>query len=306
MTHETHSDDLRGALIKALGPSILRPFAGVTVRATRPMDDWTIDDLVFHTSEAEDVLATFLRPRDEHAPVPAVIYAHAHGSRYTVGRSELLEGRPSLQGPYAPDLKAAGIAALCLDMPCFGARQMPDESTRSKALLWRGDTLFGQMLGELRGGLDFLEAHPAVRSDHLGALGFSMGSTLAWWLAAIDSRVRAASALCSFADLETLIETGAHDGHGIYMMVPGLLEIARSGQIAGLTAPRALQICAGAKDWSTSPNAFDRGLADLEAAYAEAGARTQLSVHWEKDTGHIETPAMRAAVLAFLTGALQA
>ncbi len=305
MNHENTSDDLRAALITALGPSLMRPFERTTVRATQSFDDWVIDDLVFQTADAEDVPATFLRPQDGRPPVPAVIYAHAHGNRYAVGRSELLEGRSSLQGPYAPDLKAAGIAALCLDMPCFESRQTPDESTRSKALLWHGDTLFGQMLGELRGGLDFLEAHPAIRSDSLGALGFSMGSTLAWWLAAIEPRVRAASALCSFADLETLVQTGAHNGHGIYMMVPGLLEIARSGQIAGLAAPRALQICAGAKDWSTPPAALDCGLADVKAAFADANGSAQLSLHLEAETGHVETPAMRAAVLTFLSETLQ-
>ena len=267
-------------------------------------EGWQLDHLVFTRMEArmqrEEIPAIFLRPPDGHAPVPAVIYAHAHGNRYDTGHTELMDGRPALYGPYGPALRRLGVAALCIDLPAFGARQMPTESARAKALLWQGKTLFGQMLSELRGGVGYLNTHPSVASDRIGAMGFSMGSTLAWWLAAIDPRLRATSAMCSFADLERLVQTGPHDGHGIYMTVPGLLPFARSGQIAGLTAPRALQIAVGLKDWSTPADAFARGRADLESAYQAAGASARLHFHVEPETGHKETAAMRHAVLAFL------
>lgn len=289
---------LRDRLAKALGSGF--PGAGfrtATSQGTRDCHGWILEDLLFETVAGEIIPAFFLRPPDSHAPVPALVYCHAHGNRYTMGREELLEGRPSLQGSYAGDLVRLGVAALCLDMPCFGGRQVPEESERAKAALWRGETLFGQMLAEQMAGLSFLADHPAVQADRLGALGFSMGSTLAWWLAAMDGRVRAASALCSFADLETLVDLGAHDGHGIYMSVPGLLPLVRSGQIAGLAAPRALQICVGLKDWSTPEKAFSRGRRDLEAAY---GDHPGLVFHVEPNAAHEETPDMRAAVLQFL------
>ena len=273
-------------------------------RTTKVDDDcgWQREHLIFtgEGADREDIPAVFLRPPNGHTPVPAVIHAHAHGNRYGTGHTELLDGRPALHGPYAPDLRRLGIAALCFDLPAFGARQKPTESARAKALLWQGRTLFGQMLLELRSGVDFLAAHPVVAPDRIGGLGFSMGSTLAWWLAALDDRLRATSALCSFADLEALVQTGPHDGHGIYMTVPGLLPLARSGQIAGLTAPRALQICVGLKDWSTPEMAFVRGRLDLEAAYATAGAAERLHFHVEPEAGHEESAAMRQAVLAFL------
>ncbi len=291
---------LRDQLITALGPSYATGFQGVTVAHAKPFGDWVIEELTFESTSEERIPANFLRPPDGAAAVPAVIYAHAHGNNYEIGKAELLDGRPGLPGPYAPDLMNLGIAALCIELPCFGARQDPDENTRAKALLWEGDTLFGQMLGELRAGIDFLSAHPAIKPDRIGAVGFSMGSTLAWWLAALDARVQAASAQCSFADLKRLTTSGAHNGHGLYMMVPGLLQIAGSGQIAGLAAPRALQICAAAKDWSTPQDAFDRGVADLRAAFAAAGASENLSVLWDTASGHMETPDMRASVLSFL------
>ena len=39
-------------------------------------------------------------------------------------------------------------------------------------------------------GLDYLAARPEVDAARLGTLGLSMGSTMAWWLAALDERVR--------------------------------------------------------------------------------------------------------------------
>ncbi|MGI3183897.1 dienelactone hydrolase family protein [Nioella aestuarii] len=290
---------LRDRLTKALGAGFPgASFRLTTSQGTRDCHGWILEDLLFETAAGESIPAFFLRPPDGHAPVPALVYCHAHGNRYTMGREELVEGRPSLQGAYAGDLVDLGVAALCLDMPCFGGRQLPSESERAKAALWRGETLFGQMLAEQMAGLSFLADHPSVQGDRLGALGFSMGSTLAWWLAAMDDRVRAASALCSFADLETLVDLGAHDGHGIYMSVPGLLPIARSGQIAGLSAPRALQICVGLRDWSTPEKAFSRGRSDLEAAY---DGQPGLAFHVEPETAHAETQYMRAAVLQFLS-----
>ncbi|WP_071673224.1 alpha/beta hydrolase family protein [Nioella nitratireducens] len=271
-------------------------FDSVQVVGQAPFGDWVLEDLRIDM-HGEGIPATFLRP--ETGPVPALIYCHAHGNRYEMGREELTEGRPALTGPYAPDLCRLGIAALSIEMPAFGTRQQPCESARAKAHLWRGTTLFGQMLAELSAGLSFLSDHPVIDADRLGALGLSMGSTHAFWLAALDDRVRAAAALCSFADLDRLVATAAHDGHGIYMTVPGLLPGWSTGQIAGLAAPRALQICVGMQDWSTPAHAFAPARAALEAAYT--ATPDQLEFHVEEDLGHAESPAMRQAVLSFLT-----
>ena len=297
--------DLRAAVATALGPVFPGPGLGpATVLETKELDGWCLDDLTFSGAEGEIIPAYFLRPPTGHAPVPALIYAHAHGNNYGIGRDELLTGRPALHAPFAPDMVRAGLATLAIDLPCFGARQVPGESARAKAHLWRGQTLFGQMLAELRGGVDFLADHPGVDASRIGILGFSMGSTLAWWLAGLDTRLRAAAALCSFADIGELVKDGLHDPHGIYMTVPGQMQLARTGQIAGLVAPRALQISVGETDPLTPPQAFAQGLEDVKAAYRSATAIDQLSVLVETGSGHVETPRMRKTVLDFLTKSL--
>ncbi|MEM1376380.1 MAG: dienelactone hydrolase family protein [Pseudomonadota bacterium] len=279
-------------------------FSSVERIGEREGDSWEARDLRFSTFDGEIAPAWFVLPQDCREPLPALLYLHAHGNRYDIGRDELFDGRPALEKPYIDDLLARGFAVLCIEMPCFGARQEPNESSRSKAHLWHGTTLFGRMLHELRCGLTFLADQPEVDAKRLGCLGISMGGTHAYWLAALDERVQAAVSLCAFADLACLVEHGGHVNHGHYMTVPGLLRKTTTGQIAGLSAPRSLFVGVGLQDWSSPVNCFNIAQAQVEATYAYLDARDRLQFHIEEKTGHHETASMRAAVLEFLVHAL--
>ncbi|NCO85541.1 MAG: prolyl oligopeptidase family serine peptidase [Rhodobacterales bacterium] len=257
------------------------------------------DDLRFGRPGGESVAAWFLHPRESGQRVGAVLYCHAHGNRYDIGRAEFLSSRPALQSAWAPALAALGLAALCLEMPCFGDRAHPGEAALSKALLWRGETLFGQMLAEQIAGIDFLASQPDIDPDRIGALGLSMGGTLAWWLAALDTRLRATVQMCAFADMAGLIARGANDVHGAYMTVPGLLRLTTTGALAGLAAPRAQMVCLGLADPGTPADCVATARRDMDAAYAAAAAPPPVWVI-DPDSGHVETPAMRTAATAFL------
>ncbi len=238
-------------------------------------------------------------PTQQSAPFPIVLHIHAHGGRYAIGMRELVEGRPALlPEPYAVALARLGIAALAIDLPCFGARADLEEAATARAFHWRGDTLFGQMLRELHAVVGAIAADPRFHADRIGAFGLSMGATLAWWLAALDTRIAAVADLCCFADLGTLVASGAHALHGPYMVVPGLLGAFRSGEIAGLAAPRPKLVRIGLDDRLTSPAAWQQGVTDLAAAYDAADAADRLDAR-AAPGGHAETPAMRADVLAF-------
>jgi hypothetical protein len=264
-------------------------------------DGWGLERLRFRARAGEAVRGVLCRPLHD-GPVPAVLVIHAHGNRYDIGADELMQGRPALAGPLGPALAARGMAALCLDMPCFGDRAGVAESAAAKAALWRGWSLAGQMVGECHAALGWLAAQPWVAPGRIGVFGMSMGATLGYWLAAVDGRVRALAQACCLADFAALIETGAHDLHGIYLTVPGLLDVAANGQIAGMVAPRAQFIGLGDLDPLTPPGAMGVALGQVRAAYAAAGGR--LVIHREADHGHFETPAMRAAMLDFLTAEL--
>ncbi|MFW2545136.1 alpha/beta fold hydrolase [Primorskyibacter sp. 2E107] len=227
---------------------------------------------------------------------PTVLYCHAHGGDYTLGRRELTEGARWLTGPYAPDLLARGLNVLCLDMPGFGERQSEgNENALAKAALWRGQPLMGRMLEDLQTAVTWLQSRSTAP---IATLGMSMGAAHAYWLAALDTRIAACAHLCMLADMAPLIETGSHDRHGHFLTVPGLLTHADMGDVAALIAPRPQTVALGSGDHLTPPEARTPALARLRAAYGGIENRLEATI-FEADT-HVETPAMRAATLAFL------
>jgi pimeloyl-ACP methyl ester carboxylesterase len=247
----------------------------------------------------ETVPATYVRPEGE-GPFPAVLYCHAHGGEWSIGMAEMMAGRPAIPTPLGPDFVRAGLAALCVEMPCFGARAAPGENERAKTLLYHGRTLFAQMLNELGAGLAFLRARAEIDAGHIATFGLSMGATHAFWMAALEPGVNRAAHWCCYADLGTLIGEGVIDRHGLYMVVPGLLERTSTGEIAGLIAPRPQLIGVGYGDFFTSRPAVAKAFAETRAAYGAAGSAEALTLMADDAAGHHETPALRRGLLDFL------
>jgi len=249
--------------------------------------------------------ALLTQPRATTGPVAAVLYIHAHGHRHDIGKRELIEGRASLQAPpYAVALAGIGFAALCLDLPCFGARAGMSESALAKRRLWEGHTLFGDMLRDLQIALDALAAFDGVDPRRIAALGLSMGATLAFWLAALDPRIAALAHLCCFGDLATLVDIGSHDLHGPYMTVPGLLPAFETALTFWLAAPRPQFCCVGLEDPLTPAAAVRLAETTARRLYAASGAPEAWRLLADPRSGHRETPAMRQAVLDFLAAHL--
>jgi pimeloyl-ACP methyl ester carboxylesterase len=276
----------------------------LTRRSERDGGGHVVETLAFATQGGEPVRGFLTRPRDAVGPLPAILYIHAHGNQYEIGASELLDGRAALQSPLGSVFAKAGYVTLCIDLPCFGERAATKESAAAKAHLWEGRSLAGQMLGELSSALDYLAARADVDARRIGVFGISMGATFGYWLAAVEPRLACVVHLCCFADFRELIAGGAHDQHGIYLTIPGLLGIASNGEIAGLIAPRPQLICIGDKDTLTPPRAVDIAFAQTLAAYEAAGVRAMLVLHREAGTGHEESTAMRARTLDFLAANL--
>jgi dienelactone hydrolase len=230
-----------------------------------------------------------------------VLYNHAHGGDYVLGKDELLAGRSALQAPpYADALTARGYAVLAVDTWLFGERRGRSESEVFKQMLWQGQVLWGMMVYDSLRAIDYLATRDDVDLGRIATLGLSMGSTMAWWVAALDERVKVCIDLCCLTDFQALIETRALDCHGVYYYVPALLKHFSTADINALIAPRPHLSLAGNYDRLTPPAGLDRIDAALRRVYADHGAPEAWKLR-RFETGHFETAAMRAEILAFLT-----
>lgn len=261
---------------------------------------YVLETLELDLNGIEAVPAYFVRPREASGPLPVVLYSHAHGGRYEIGKRELISGCDSLcQPPYAAALTGQGYAALCFDAWAFGERSGRMESEIFKLMLWQGQVMWGMMVYDSLRAIDYLATRDDVDLRRLATLGMSMGSTMAWWVAALDERVRVCVDLCCLTDFQALIETQGLDGHGIYYYVPCLLQHFTTAEINELIAPRPHLSLAGNFDRLTPQAGLDRIDAHLKRVYGGFDAPDAWKLE-RYDVGHQETAAMRAEALSFL------
>jgi hypothetical protein len=103
----------REALWRLLGP---RPWREQGIDGERlGIDNTGVERWRLHLNAEQPVPALLLRPRNV-PPRGVVLYCHAHGGRFDIGKDELLTGRPALQSPpYGQVLTARGWAVLAID-----------------------------------------------------------------------------------------------------------------------------------------------------------------------------------------------
>ncbi|MCC7144844.1 MAG: acetylxylan esterase [Phycisphaeraceae bacterium] len=280
-------------------PARERPIGGRVIHREE-RDGYELERLMLDLNGQEPVPALFVKPRGATGRLPTVLYNHFHGGRFDLGNDELISHRevPGM-GTYAQELTARGYAALAIDHWCFGERQGLEEQDRFKLMLWNGQVLWGMMVYDSVRALDYLLTRGDVDGARLATVGMSMGSTMAWWLAALDERVKVCVDICCLTDFQALIDLQHLSGHAIYYYVPRLLKHFTTAQINALIAPRPHLSLAGNFDKLTPAAGLDRIDAELKGVYAQAGA----SEAWRLsryDVQHMETAAMRMETLAWL------
>jgi cephalosporin-C deacetylase-like acetyl esterase len=246
------------------------------------------------------VPAYVARPSTINGRIPAVLFNHSHGGGYKIGKQEFIDGRSYLQPvPYAKVFTELGCIGVAIDHWVFGERSHTTEADTFNAMLWQGQVLWGMMVYDSLRALDWLVERPDVDPSRIGTLGISMGSTMAWWLAALDPRIKVCVDLCCLTDFQALIDSRGLDGHGIYYYVPNLLKHFTTFGINALIAPRPHLSLAGNYDPLTPPAGLERLDLDLQRLYEAEGAPEAWQLK-RYDIGHFETAAMRAEIIAFL------
>jgi hypothetical protein len=267
-------------------------------------DGYSLEHLVLDLNGIQPVPALMLLPDNLKLPAPAMLYIHWHGGDYNVGKNELFQGTRAMEA-YAPVYAEKGIAALAIDSWCFGERApYPEEGKRGeedtfKEMLWKGQCLFGMMLFDEHQALNYLCARPEVAPNRIGAFGISMGAPKAWWLAALDERIRCCIDLCCLTDFQSLIEDKGLHRHGIYYYVPELLNHFQTADINELIVPRPRLSLNGREDGLTPPRGVEKVRDHLLPLYERYGKRDDCRIELF-DCPHKELPEMRAIVLEWL------
>ena len=267
--------------------------------AKEERDGYTLERLSLDLNGIEPVPAMLLIPHKRQTRAPGLLYIHWHGGMYDLGKEQLWKG-VEVQSPYAPMCAQKGIVTLAIDSWCFGERKREEvgklgEENAFKLMLWKGQVLFGMMMFDEIRALDYLASRSEVDSRRLGVAGMSMGATKAWWLAALDPRIKVCMDVCCLTDYDELIRTRALSEHGIYYYVPSLLKHFQSAEINELIVPRPRLSVNGRKDPLTPAAGVERIRDHLLPLYREHGKESDCRIDLF-DCAHVELPEMRALV----------
>ena len=290
----------RVELYKLMGrlPDRNRPIS-VDVVSTEVRDEMIVERLLMDLNGFEKVPAYFTKPKNADGKIPVILFNHSHFGQYDVGKNEFLYGRDEMQKPpYALALAREGYAGLCIDSWGFGERKGLTEGEIFKEMLWKGQVMWGMMVYDNLRALDYLETREDIDKNRIGTMGMSMGSTMSWWLAALDERIKVCVDLCCLTDFQTLIEEKGLNLHGIYYYVPDLLNHFTTSEINALISPRPHFGLAGRYDDLTPLKGLEIIDNNLKITYTEDGAPNawMLKIY---DVPHLENEEMRKDILAF-------
>jgi len=291
----------RAQLLQLLGKMPPRDYKiSVLESSAEEYPDYRREKLLLDLNGIEPVPAYLLFPKEMDGPVPAMLYHHAHGLKYNIGKEEIISGRSTLQNPpYGEALTRMGMAVLCFDTWAFGGRSGKTESYIFKKMLWLGQTMLGMMIYDSFRAIDYLVSRPEIDPLRIGTMGLSMGSTMSWWTAALDTRIRTVVDLCCMTDFHTLLEEEGLDRQGLFYYVPDLLNHFTTAGINSLIAPRPHLCLAGIRDELTPPKGLDIIDQELSREYARLHAPDAWRLI-RYDVGHEETAEMRRDALSFL------
>lgn len=264
------------------------------------IDTFIVETLLLDLNGEEKVPAYFIKPNNMQGPFPVVLFHHSHGGNYSLGRKEVLEGNHYLQPTsFAKELTDLGYAVLAIDAWGFNERSGKKESEIFKEMLVKGQVLWGMMLFDNIHAIDYVITRDDVDGDRIANIGMSMGGMTAWWLAAIDERIKVTVDIGGQVDMETLINERLLDKHNFYFYVPALLKYFTTAEVQEMIAPRKRLSMVGRYDMNCPVHGVQKLEQHLTGIYEAAGVPD----HFKQIVttgGHLETAHMRAEWKAFL------
>jgi lysophospholipase L1-like esterase/dienelactone hydrolase len=300
--------DVLKKVLQSLGDLPARPSPQRVRLVSRELrQGYTLERVAIDNGLDGEISALLLVPDKRQHPAPAVLWLHSS----TPDKNQIIT--PNSNGgaePLGEVFVRAGYVVLAPDAYWHGDRAGtgpagPAETGRAeqeslfKLNLWLGRTLWGLFVRDDQIALDYLCGRPEVDRTRIGATGMSMGSTRAWWLAAVDERVAATVGAACLTRYQNLIAHGQLRQHGVYYFADGLLRHFDTEGVVALLAPRPFLALTGELD-AGSPADGIKVIEDrVGRVYAAAGTAERFKSVRYPDVGHTYTPQMRQEMLAW-------
>ena len=242
-------------------------------------------------------------PSNIKSRVPVILGMHGHSS----SKDNIFGSDSNTAQDVLAVLISRGYAVIAIDSYFNGERrgtgpagdnEMQDKSAdqelpQFKINLWFGRTLWGMQLRDEQIALDYLATRPEIDTAKIGAQGMSMGSTRAWWLAAMDSRIKAVVGVACFTRYEELIQQRQLSAHGIYYFVPGMLQHFDTEAVMGMIAPRPFLVLTGDSDPGSPVSGMKTLEKKLDIVYSLYKRKEQFKSIIYPQTGHVYTDDMK-------------
>jgi dienelactone hydrolase/lysophospholipase L1-like esterase len=300
--------DVYRKVVGSLGDLPARPSPQkVRVVSRELRNGYSVERVAIDNGVDGEVSCLLLVPDGLKKPAPAILWLHSS----TPDKTQILVANTNGGAePLGETFVKAGYVVLSPDAYWHGDRVgtgpagtaevgRAEQESLHKYHLWMGRTLWGMFLRDDQIALDYLCGRPEVDAKRVGATGMSMGSTRAWWLAAVDERVACTVGVACLTRYENLIKHGQLKAHGVYYFTNGLLRHFDVEGVLALIAPRPYLALTGDLDAGSPADGIRVIEEKLKKVYGTLGASDRFRNVLYPDVGHVYTPQMRAEMLAW-------
>jgi len=306
--------DVHKKIVDSLGDLPARPSPQKVRIVSREIHPGFIAEKIMIDNGVESLIsALVLVPEKRAKKAPAILWLHSSTPDHT---QILIPNTNGGKTSLAEEFTNAGYVVLSPDAYWHGDRVGTGPSGTAetgraemdslhKYHLWMGRTLWGMFVRDDQICLDYLCNRPEVDVKRIGATGISMGSTRAWWLAAVDERIAATVGVACLTRYQNLIAHGQLRAHGVYYFVNGLMKHFDTEGVIACIAPRPYLALTGDLDAGSPADGIKIIEQQASKVYKVLGAEKEFKSILYPEVGHTYTPEMRTEMLQWFERTLQ-
>lgn len=290
---EKQKEELREKIIEKAGVSFF-PDLPLDYHETKShrLEGYTVKNIFFQTRPQVYATANLYIP-DGEGPFPAVVVMMGHSrTGKTTDEHQALGHTLALNGYVSINIDPWGAGERTTKHGEFEYHG----ANLGASLLNVGKHLMGLQITDNMRAVDLLCSFPFVDTLNIGATGASGGGNQTMWLAAIDSRIKAAVPVVSVGTFQSYV---LNSNCICETLIDGLT-FTEEAAVLGLIAPRALKLCNGLKDTNRAfhPQEMLKSYRQAQPIYRYYGAENNLSYQLF-DTPHGYYPEMRETMLGW-------